>query len=82
MNDPMPYKAAFSKGTQIKIADRSYLETFMTSWKYHHKLLPEQLEFADRLATVEDVSFYHGGDPLYKLADIPGLWHEQCLRLE
>ena len=27
------------------------------------------------------VAFYHGGDPLYKLAGIPGLWHEQCLRL-
>jgi len=30
-------------------------------------------------SVVEEVSFYHGGDELYKLKDIPGLWHEQCL---
>jgi hypothetical protein len=26
------------------------------------------------------VAFYHGGDPLYTFSDIPGMWHEECLR--
>jgi hypothetical protein len=26
-----------------------------------------------------EVGFYHGGDVLYTLDGIPGLWHEQCL---
>jgi hypothetical protein len=48
--------------------------------KYHHKLRPIQLEFADRIAEVEAVGFYHGGDVLYRLVGIPGTWHERCLR--
>ena len=24
--------------------------------------------------------FYHGGDELYKLKGMPGVWHEQCLK--
>jgi hypothetical protein len=31
------------------------------------------------MALVEEVSFYHGGDALYVLEGLPGLWHEQCL---
>jgi hypothetical protein len=74
------YKAAFPKGSTVRVADRASLDEFKREWKYHHKLLPEQLEYADRVTTVEDVGFYHGGDPLYKLEGVPGLWHEQCLR--
>ncbi|HWZ99250.1 MAG TPA: hypothetical protein VN025_15945 [Candidatus Dormibacteraeota bacterium] len=51
----------------------------MATWRYHHKLRPEQLEYADRVATVLDVGWYHGGDPVYKLENIPGLWLDQCL---
>jgi hypothetical protein len=25
------------------------------------------------------VAFYHGGDVLYTLDDIPGTWHEACM---
>jgi hypothetical protein len=25
------------------------------------------------------VGFYHGGDVLYVLEGIPGVWHESCL---
>lgn len=25
------------------------------------------------------VTFYHGGDELYELKGVPGLWHEACL---
>ena len=74
------YNERIPKGSKARIADRATLEEFMATWKYHHKLRLEQLEYADRVATVEDVGFYHGGDPLYKLEGIPGLWLDQCLR--
>jgi hypothetical protein len=80
MTEPAPYKEAFPKGTQVRIADQAFLEGFMTAWKYHHKLQLDQLPFAERLTTVEEVSFYHGGEPIYRLTEIPGLWLEQCLR--
>lgn len=31
-------------------------------------------EFPDR--------YYHGGDELYWLKGVPGVWHEQCLRID
>ncbi len=80
MREPTPYKEAFPEGTNVRIADRAFLDEFMRTWKYHHKLQPEQLEYADRVATVQKVGFYHGGDPVYTLDGIPGQWLEQCLR--
>ncbi len=79
-SEPVPYKEAFPAGTRVRIADRAFLEDFKQTWKYHHKLQPEQLPYADRTTVVEKVGFYHGGDPIYTLAGIPGLWLEQCLR--
>lgn len=76
VSDPIPYKEAFPFGTAVRVADRASLEAFMASWRYHHKLQPEQLAYAERATTVEEV----GGDPVYKLAGIPGLWMEQCLK--
>ena len=73
------YTAAFPQGSKVRIADRPSLERFMAEWKYHHKLQPEQLAYADIVAAVEKVGFYHGGDVLYNLVGIPGIWHEQCL---
>ena len=78
--EPIPYKEAYLKGAKVRVADRDFLEEFKREWKYHHKLIPEQFEYAGRMAAVEGVGFYHGGDALYKLEGIPGLWHEQCLR--
>jgi hypothetical protein len=80
IKEPTPYKEAFPQGTRVRIADLAYLEFFKNEWKYHHKLQPEQLSFANRETIVRGVGFYHGGDPLYSLDTIPGLWHEQCLR--
>ena len=80
MTEPIPYKEAFPAGVEVRVAERAFLEDFVATWKYHHKMQPEQLAFADRVTKVEAVSFYHGGDALYKLEGIPGLWHEQCLR--
>jgi hypothetical protein len=80
MTEPSPYKEAYPAGTEVRIADRRFLVHFMETWQYHHKLSTDQLEYADRLTVVEDVAFYHGGDPVYKLRQIPGSWLEQCLR--
>ncbi len=74
------YPQKFIKGDVVKIADRSFLENFSKTWRYHHKLEGGQLAFAEQIATIRDVGFYHGGDVLYDLEGIPGIWHEQCLK--
>jgi hypothetical protein len=80
MTEQVPYKESFPLGSQVRIADRDFLEQFLATWEYHHKLAPEQLNFAGLLTRVESVSYYHGGDVLYKLKGVPGMWHEPCLR--
>jgi hypothetical protein len=74
-----PYVEQFPSGTRVRIADRAQLERLRAEWHYHHPLAPEQLAYADREALVRQVSFYHGGDVLYTLDGIPGIWHEGCL---
>ncbi len=76
-----PYEARFHVGAQVRISAQANLERFAHEWKLHHPLSSEQLGYAGRVATVKDVGFYHGGDPLYQLEGIPGLWHEPCLGL-
>jgi hypothetical protein len=78
-NNVSYYNERFPKGSKARIADRATLEEFMKTRKFHHKLRREQLEYADRVATVIHVGFYHGGDPVYKLDGIPGLWLDECL---
>jgi len=73
------YKEEFPKGSSVRILGRPMLEGFLASWKYHNKLTSEQLNYAGQIAEVESVSYYHGGDELYVLKGIPGIWHEQCL---
>jgi len=74
-----PYEAAFPEGSLVQIADRTLLEQFLANWDFHNPLTQEQLEFAQKTAKVRKVGFYHGGDPLYVLDGVPGIWHEQCL---
>lgn len=74
------YKEKYPKGSKVRIADRAYLEEFLRTWTFHNKLEAQQLNYADQIAEVESVGFYHGGDELYVLKDIPGVWHEQCLK--
>lgn len=74
------YKALFPEGSKVRVADRAFLENFKETWQYHHKLLPEQIGYAGAVSTIEKVGFYHGGDQLYTLRDIPGIWHPECLR--
>lgn len=73
------YNADFPEGTTVRIASRSDLEAFAGEWALHNPLVPEQLEFAGRTATVKSVGYYHGADELYELVGIPGVWHEGCL---
>lgn len=77
-----PYEALYPAGTKVRIADRSALEAFAKGWKFHNPLTPEQMPFAARVATVKSVGYYHGGDVLYVLQDVPGVWHETCLAAE
>lgn len=74
-----PYRERFPRGSQVRIASRQALELFRNTWTYHNPLTAEQLDHADKVTTVREVGFYHGGDPLYTLDGIPGVWHETCL---
>jgi hypothetical protein len=78
--DRGPYKAEFPTGTCVRIAEREVLEQFMATWRLHHPLTRQQLEFAGRLVRVNSVGFYHGADELYELVGVPGTWHEELLR--
>jgi hypothetical protein len=73
--------ARFNDGSTVRIAARDVLDNFFRTWNYHHKLEPEQLSYAGQIAKVERSAMYHGGDILYKLVNVPGLWHEQCLEI-
>ena len=73
------YKPDFEKGSKVVIRDAAFLKTFHRSWKLHDPLQREQLAFAGREAEVAAVGIYHGGDELYMLVGIPGIWHESCL---
>ena len=74
-----PYNEEYPAGSRVRILDRKQLECFANEWKHHNPIQKEQLEFAGQIAVVKTISFYHGGDELYELENVPGLWHEQCL---
>jgi hypothetical protein len=74
-----PYNAAFVEGSDVRVADRGTLDNFLATWRLHDPLREEQLQFAGQVARVVSVGYYHGGDVLYLLEAVPGIWHEQCL---
>jgi hypothetical protein len=74
-----PYKACHAAGSAVRVAERKILDDFAKNWKLHNPLTPDQLAFAGHVSTVKSVGYYHGGDVLYVLQDVPGVWHEQCL---
>jgi hypothetical protein len=74
-----PYSEEFPLGSYVKVANREVLDTFMRTWKFHNKLQPEQLDYADKTGKIKWFGFYHGGDELYQIEGMPGTWHEQCL---
>jgi len=73
------YAASFLVGTTVRVIDSERLREFKETWKYHHPLEQDQLAFAGRAAVVEWFAYYHGGEPLYKLVGLDGVWHEACL---
>jgi len=76
-----PYKEEYPVGSHVKIAERDVLEDFMRTWKFHNKLQASQLEYAGRIGAIKSVGFYHGGDELYQIEGVPGIWHECCLEI-
>ena len=76
----MPYTATYSEGAVVMIAPLAELEQFRNSWRFHNPLRPKQLEFAGRSGLVRSIGYYHGGDVLYQIEGVPGIWHECCLR--
>jgi len=80
MEEIMPdYHPIFKKGDKIKINDKDYLLNFQRTWKYHHNITDDQIKYAERLAAVKDVYIYHGGEVMYALKSIPGIWLEQLI---
>jgi hypothetical protein len=75
-----PYEAAFEVGSEVAIGDLVELKHFQRTWRFHNPLQEEQLRHASKVSRVAKLGFYHGGDPLYELEGIPGVWHEVCLR--
>jgi hypothetical protein len=75
-----PIQRSVSEGFQSTNRRPCVSGEFLKTWKLHHELEPQQLNFANKIAKVKSVGFYHGGDELYELKGVPGTWHEQCLR--
>jgi hypothetical protein len=73
------HRESFPVGSAVTIAPLDKLEDFRQSWRHHHPLEDEQMAYAGSAAQVAKVGFYHGGDVLYTLEDVPGIWHEGCL---
>lgn len=78
-NEP-PGPEKFPAGSLVRIAPLAALQTFKDTWKLHHPLVDEQLQYAGKIARVRNVGYYHGGDILYILDEMDDYtWHEQCL---
>jgi hypothetical protein len=73
------YTARFPVGTQVNVVPEERLKEFRRTWRYHHALQDAQMPYAGAVARVATVGFYHGGDVLYTLENVPGIWHEVCL---
>jgi hypothetical protein len=76
------YREQFPKGSRVRIVDRRRLTDFQRTWKFHDPVSDDMLAFAGRTSIVVGVGFYHGGDVLYQLADVPGVWHEVCVEAD
>jgi hypothetical protein len=76
-----PYEADFPVGTRVRIKSRDFLKQFKDDWKFHNPLRILQLFWGGTVGTVSSVGYYHGGDELYHLRFVPGVWHEVCLEM-
>jgi len=76
------YDASFPPGTRVRVVDRSLLEDFQRRWRLHNPVQDDQLRCAGQRAIVKSVGYYHGGDVLYQLEELPGIWHQCCLETD
>ena len=72
-------QAEFEVGSEVRIADHAFLQEFLDAGQYHNELEEEQLGYAGRVAKVSTIEFFHGGDEIYTLEGVPGVWHEERL---
>lgn len=72
------YLAQFPLGTRVRAADREDSSAFNENGVSITRFKPTT-SHAGSHAVVSDVGFYHGGDVLYTLENVPGVWHERCL---
>ena len=52
-----PMQQEYPSGSLVRVAKRETLEEFMRTWKHHHPLQTEQLEFAGKIGKVELYGF-------------------------
>jgi hypothetical protein len=75
----VPYQSKFQKGELVRVKSSEDLERFRLEWKFHDPLTVEQVAQGGRTDHVKEVGYYFGGDVLYTLDNIPGVWHEENL---
>ena len=76
----MPYNAKFQVGAKVRVAEASVLRQFLRPhWALHHPLDPDLMCLPGSSQVIESVGFYHGGDPVYRLRNADGSWHESAL---
>ncbi len=64
----------------VRTKPRGYLEHHReTKSVLHHPPDEQQLEYGGREALVKTVLEYHGGELVYELEEIPGLWRFDCI---
>lgn len=77
-----PYRERFKVGVPVRIAPRDVLVRFQRpAWRFHHPLSDAQVKCAGGVHEVVAVGFYHGGDVVYELDGVVGVWHEDCLSM-
>jgi hypothetical protein len=73
------HPAKYPAGALVRVVSTRDLEGFLHTWKFNHPLRPEQLQYGGQTARVVRSMMYRGGDILYELDGIPGIWHEACV---
>jgi hypothetical protein len=69
----------YQPGDLVLIDSPELLASFARTWKRHHPLETRQMAYAGQSAKIANSFMYHGGDILYELEDVPGVWHQQVL---
>ncbi len=73
------YHSTFKRGEKVRIKDSQYLEEFQKTWGYHHNISDDQIKQGGKPDTVNSIEYYHGGEVLIGLENVPGVWHEELL---